>query len=71
MQKTTQHCRKKLRKTQINESICHGLEELTSLKCPYYPKHSIDQHNSIKIPTAYYRDLEQIFQKFMWNQKRP
>ena len=31
---------KKLRKTQINGSIycVHELEELTSSKCPYYPK---------------------------------
>ena len=36
--------KKKLRKTQINGSIyhVHGLEDLTSLKCPYYPKQSID-----------------------------
>ena len=35
---------KKLRKTQINGSIyhVHGLEELTSSKCPYYPKQFID-----------------------------
>ena len=25
----------------------------------------------IKIPMAYFTDLEQIFQKFIWNQKRP
>ena len=25
----------------------------------------------IKIPMAYFTDLEQIFQKFMWNQKTP
>ena len=38
------HWRKKLTKTQINGSIycVHGLEELTSLKCPYYPLQSID-----------------------------
>ena len=36
--------RKKLRKIQMNGGIyhVHGLEELTSLKCPYYPKQSID-----------------------------
>ena len=47
--KTTQHWGKKLRKTQINGSIyhAHGLEELTSLKCPYYPKHSIDSTQSL------------------------
>ena len=34
---------KKERKVQINGSIyyVHGLEKLTSLKCPYYPKQSI------------------------------
>ena len=25
----------------------------------------------IKIPMAYFTDLEQIFQKIIWNQKRP
>ena len=25
----------------------------------------------IKIPMAYFTDLEQIFQKFIWNDKRP
>ena len=32
---------KKLRKTQTNGRLycVHGLEELTSSKCPYYPKH--------------------------------
>ena len=32
--------KKKWRKTEINGSIyrVHGLEELTSSKCPYYPK---------------------------------
>ena len=33
---------KKLKRTQTNGSIyrVHGLEESTSLKCPYYPKQS-------------------------------
>ena len=40
---------KKLRKTQINGSIKpgHGLEELRSLKCPYYLKQSIDSAQSL------------------------
>ena len=40
---------KKLRKTQINGSIycVHGLEELTSLKCPYYSKEFIDSTQSL------------------------
>ena len=35
--------KKKLRKTQINGNIyhVHELEELTSSKCPYYPKQFI------------------------------
>ena len=27
--------------------------------------------NPVKIPMAYFRDIEQIFQTFAWNQKRP
>ena len=40
---------KKLRKTQINGSIyhVHGLEELTSSKCPHYPKQFIDSMQSL------------------------
>ena len=35
---------KKLKRTQTNGSIyrVHGLEELTSSKCPFYPKQFID-----------------------------
>ena len=41
--------RKKLRKTQMNGSIyrVHGLEELTSSKCPFYPKQLIDSMQSL------------------------
>ena len=40
---------KKSRKTQTNGNIyrVHGLEELTSLKCPYYPKQFIDSMQSL------------------------
>ncbi|KAF6090794.1 hypothetical protein HJG60_012182 [Phyllostomus discolor] len=40
---------KKEMKTQINGSIyhIHGLEELTSLKCPYYPKQSVHSVQSL------------------------
>ena len=48
-QKTTQHKTKKLRKTHTNGSTyrVHGLEELTSSKCPYYPKQFIDSMQSL------------------------
>ena len=50
---------KKLRKIEINGSIycVHGLEELTSLKCPYYPKQSID---SMQFPLKYQWHTSQI-----------
>ena len=40
---------KKLRKTQTNGSMyhAHGLEELTSSKCPYYLKRFIDSMQSL------------------------
>ena len=39
--------KKEIKEAQITRSIyhVHGLEELTSSKCPYYPKQSIDQGN--------------------------
>ena len=41
--------RKKLRKIQISGSThrVHGQAELASLKCPYYPKQSIDSTQSL------------------------
>jgi len=41
--------KKEMKKTQINGKIphAHGLEELILLKCPYYPKHSIDSMLSL------------------------
>ena len=50
---------KRLRKTQRNGSMyhVHGLEELTSLKCSYYPKQFID---SIQSPLEYQGYISQI-----------
>ena len=48
----------------------HGQEELTLLRCPYNPKQSIDSVKFL-IPLAYFTELEQIFQKFIQNHKRP
>ena len=52
----------KKQKIQINGSTycVQGWKELTSLKCPYYPKQSIDSI-PIKIPMTYFTELEQIF----------
>ena len=50
--------------------LCPSVE-LTSLKCPHYPKQSRFNAILIKIPMAYITDLEQIFQKFIWNHKQP
>ena len=51
--------KKKLRKTQTNGSIycVHGWEELTSLKCPYYPKQFVDS----------YQDTNDVFHRIRPN----
>ena len=64
---------KKLRKIQTNGSMyhVHGLEELTSSKCPYHK--AIYRFNTtlIKVLMMCLIDIEQTFQKFIWNHKRP
>ena len=49
----------------------HGLEELTSSKWPYYPKQFKDSMQSLLEYLWHISDIEQTFQKFIWNHKWP
>ena len=61
-----------MREVQISGNIyhVHGLEESTSLKCLYKAIYRVNGI-PINIPKTYFTDLEQILQKFIWDQKRP
>ena len=69
--KTTEYWRKKLRKTNGSMYHDHGLEELTSSICPYYPKQLIDSMQFLLKHQWHISDTEQTFKKCIWKNKQP
>ena len=52
--------------------MCSWIRRINIIKMIILPK-SIFRFNAIpvRMPMAYFTDLEQILQKFIWNPKRP
>ena len=49
----------------------HGLEELTLLTSPYYPKWSTNQWNTYQNSKAIFKDIEETISKSVLKHKRP
>ena len=74
--KTVRNWWKKLNTLQTNGKLhpAHGLGKLILLKWPYYPRHIQIQCTFslvVKIPIAFFTELEQIVPKFAWKKQRP
>ena len=60
--------------TETDGKIFHvlRLEESILLKCPYYPKPSIDSMQSLsKFQWHFSQEQKKTILKFVWNHKRP
>ena len=73
--KTVRNWWKKLNTLQTNGKLhpAHGLGKLILLKWPYYPRHIQIQCTFslvVKIPIAFFTELEQKFLQFIWKYKR-
>jgi len=58
--------------TQIHAKIlCSWIRKIILLKCPYYPKPSIDLMQSLSKSQWYFSKKEKTILKFVWNLKSP
>ena len=72
-QKTMKYSWKKLKKTQRNGKMFHAreLEEQILWKCLCYLKQSAHLMPCLPNPIHFFKEMEEIILKFIWNQKRP
>ena len=73
MIKTTKHCWKKWKITQINgkTSCALGLEDLILFTCSYYPKQSTDSYQHPNRTLCINRKKKKKILEVLWNLKGP